>query len=551
LLLQYYLSQKTYYMKFRTILSIVIGSLLIFGSCARRGRPSGGEKDIDAPIIITADPNHESTNFTSKKIRLYFDEYIKLKDINKQLVISPPMDNEPIITPVGSASNFINIKILDTLKENTTYTFNFGNSIEDNNEGNTLERFKYVFSTGDYIDSLQISGTISDALNDKVDENISIQLYEVTDSYTDSIIYKERPSYVANTLDSIGFELTNLKKGTYLMIALKDASSNYTFEPKQDKIGYYPNFITLPTDSTYHIKLFEEAIPFKLMRANEVKKGHIYFSHEGNPPKDLDIQLISKKPTDYKSAIVFEKEMDTVSYWYTPIKADSLLFRITYQNNIDTLKVKLRSKEIDSLSINNITKAILNFRDTFAIASNIPMETINKSHIRIIDKDSLPVNFTTHLDSSKKILKLDFYKDFNQNYQFEFLPNAIQDLFGNVNDTLQFSAKTVSPEAYGNIFLSIENIESFPFILELIDSKDKIAYKEYVLSKSNFKLEYLKPDNYKVRVIYDTNHNKKWDTGNFLKRIAPEKIIYRKNDIELRANWEINESFNLNSVKYK
>jgi len=533
-------------MKFRTILSIVIGSLLIFGSCARRGRPTGGEKDINDPILITADPSHESINFTSEKIRLYFDEYIKIKDINKQLVISPPMDNEPIITPVGTASNFINIKILDTLKENTTYTFNFGNSIEDNNEGNILERFKYVFSTGGYIDSLLVKGTVSDAFNNEVDDNISIQLYEITDNYTDSIIFNERPSYVANTLDSIAFELTNLKKGTYLMIALKDASNNYTFEPKQDKIGYYPSFINLPTDSTYHIKLFKEAISFKLMRATEVKKGHIYFAHEGTPPIDLDIQLISKKPTDYKSSIVYEKEMDTVSYWYTPIEADSLLFKVSYRNSIDTLTVKLRSKEIDSLSISNITNATLNLRDTFAIASNIPMIAINKSHIKIIDKDSLPVNFTTHLDNSKKILKLEFYREFDQKYQFHFSPNAIQDLFGNVNDTLQFNTKTLNPEAYGSVFLSIENINSYPFILELIDSKDEIAYTEYVTDKSNFKLEHLKPDEYKVRVTYDTNKNKKWDTGNFLKRIAPEKIVYRKKSIELRANWEINESFNLN-----
>jgi hypothetical protein len=121
------------------IYSLII--LLVLESCARRGRPTGGEKDKDAPIMVTATPDHETTNFTSEKIRINFDEYIKLKDINKQLVISPPMEHQPIITPVGTASLFINIKILDTLKENTTYTFNFGNSVEDNNEGNPLELY--------------------------------------------------------------------------------------------------------------------------------------------------------------------------------------------------------------------------------------------------------------------------------------------------------------------------------------------------------------------------------------------------------------------------
>lgn len=219
-------------MKFRYnyLLSIII-ILVLIESCARKGRPEGGEKDLDAPILISASPAHESINFDKEKIRIYFDEYVKLMELNQQLVISPPMNYQPEITPLGTASEFINIKIIDTLKENTTYTFNFGNSIVDNNEANPLERFKYVFSTGNYIDSLKISGTISDAFNFEVDEDISVQLYEVIDSvYTDSIIFNERPSYVGNTLDSTVFEITNLKSGKYLLIALKDVSNNYSFE---------------------------------------------------------------------------------------------------------------------------------------------------------------------------------------------------------------------------------------------------------------------------------------------------------------------------------
>ncbi len=536
-------------MKFRVLTFIsILSVLLLTGSCARKGRPSGGEKDLDAPIIITANPKHESINFKAKKIRLNFDEYIKLQDINKQLVISPPMKHEPEITPVGTASNFINIKILDTLKENTTYTFNFGNSIEDNNEGNILEQFKYVFSTGNYIDSLTVSGTISDAYNIEADEEVSIQLYEVTDSFTDSIIFKERPSYVANVLDSIGFELTNLKEGQYLMIALKDESNNYTFEPKLDKVGYFPSLITLPTDSVFHIKLFKEELSFKFMRATEVKKGHIYFAHEGDP-KGIKIDLISDKPADYKSRIVYENMMDSVSYWYTPIAADSLLFKVSHNNLIDTLTVKLRSKEIDSLMINNMTSGILSLRDTFSIATNIPIHTINKSQIRIIDNDSLPVNFTTHITSSKKRLKLDFHKEYNQKYQLQFLPNAIEDLFGNVNDTLKYSATTKNSDIYGSIYLTLKNIESYPYILELLDKKEELVYREYVTDKSYFKLENLSPDEYIIRVIYDTNSNKKWDTGNYLNKTKPEKVLYRKSIIELRANWEINEEFNLNNAR--
>jgi hypothetical protein len=524
------------------IYSLII--LLILESCARRGRPTGGEKDKDSPIMITAFPNHETINFKSEKIRINFDEYIKLKDINKQLVISPPMENQPIITPVGTASKFINIKILDTLKENTTYTFNFGNSVEDNNEGNPLEQFKYVFSTGSYIDSLIVSGKVSDAFNKGPDEDLSLLLYEVTEDYTDSIIYKERPNYVANTLDSVGYEMTNLKSGKYLLIALNDFSNNNKFDPKQDKIGFYPNFINLPTDSTFNLSLFKEELPYKFMRASEVKKGHIFFGYEGNA-EGTKIEPLDTVSKDYKSTLVFEKDMDSISYWYTPSELDSILFKVSYKNEIDTVTVKLRSKEIDSLVVSKAISSNFSLRDTFAIKTNIPIQKIDKSKMSLIDKDSINVNFTTSLDVSKMKLKLNFEKKFDNNYKFRFLPSAIEDLFGNINDTLNFSANTKHPDDYGNINLTLTNVESFPIIIHLIDDNHELIEQIYATENQLFKFKYLDSNNYTFRVIYDENKNGKWDSGKFLSRTNPEKVQYLNKVIEIRANWDLNEDFNL------
>ena len=128
---------------------------LFLTDCAKRGRPTGGEKDEDAPLLEKSSPENYSTNFNGKEIKLVFDEYVKLKDLNSQLIVSPPLKNNPLITPVGTASKTITIKLLDTLKENTTYSFNFGQSVTDNNEGNVFNNFKFVFSTGPIIDSLK------------------------------------------------------------------------------------------------------------------------------------------------------------------------------------------------------------------------------------------------------------------------------------------------------------------------------------------------------------------------------------------------------------
>ena len=258
---------------------VIVAIVLLTSNCARKGRPNGGLKDSLAPIMVIANPPYKSINFTSRKIKIAFDEYITIKNSTQQLVISPPLKYLPIISPQGSPSKEITIKLIDTLQPNTTYTFNFGNSIEDHNEGNKLSSFKYVFSTGNYIDSLKTNGIVKDAFNTKFDKNITVLLYKVDSSYSDSIIYKKKPNYVRSTLDSTLFDITNIQKGKYVLIALKDASNNYLFNPKEDKIGFYHRLIDLPNDSIIKepILLFKEVNDFKIVSAKQINKGKIQF----------------------------------------------------------------------------------------------------------------------------------------------------------------------------------------------------------------------------------------------------------------------------------
>ncbi|WP_421806066.1 Ig-like domain-containing protein [Flagellimonas sp.] len=187
--------------------------------CAKRGSPSGGPKDTTPPKLVRAEPENFTTNFKAKKIRLYFDELIKLEDVQNQLVVSPPFKNPATITPMGAPSKYIEVEIKDTLRENTTYTINFGQSIVDNNEKNPNSFLTYVFSTGDYLDSLTLTGAVSDAVNLKADEFISVMLYEMDSTYTDSTVFKQPPLYITNTGDSLPFfELKNLKGGKYAFL---------------------------------------------------------------------------------------------------------------------------------------------------------------------------------------------------------------------------------------------------------------------------------------------------------------------------------------------
>ena len=217
---------------------------LTFVNCAKRGSPSGGAKDSIPPIIVKYNPENYSINFTDDEIKIYFDEYIKLIDINKELIISPPLKYQPEIAPL-STGKFIKIIIKDSLKKNTTYSFNFGKSIVDYTEENVFKYFKYILSTGSFIDSLKLKGTVKDALLLNPEGTTTVMLYEVNDAFNDSIIYSEKPTYITTTKEeSQEFELTNLKEGTYFLIALKDKTNDYIFQPNYDKIGFLEGFIT-------------------------------------------------------------------------------------------------------------------------------------------------------------------------------------------------------------------------------------------------------------------------------------------------------------------
>jgi len=517
-------------------------SFVILSNCARRGRPEGGPKDEASPVMTIAKPAHLTTNFKADEIKIYFDEYIKLKDIQKQLIVSPPLKYPPVIAPLGTPSKFISIQILDTLKENTTYTFNFGESVIDNTEGNILQNFKYVFSTGDVIDSLKVSGTIKDAFDKEADKNVTVMLYEINESFTDSTIYKDKPYYVASTLDTTAWEITNMKSGKYLMMALNDVAKNYKFNPKQDKIGYIKEYISIPTDTSYLINLFKEELPFKLKKPSEVGKGLLFFGYEGTADS------LKVKPLDTSDDFIyfshFQKDKDSLNFWYKNNVKDSIQFNIFNKEYRDTVTVKLRSKKVDTIVIKgSVRGGTLHLRENFKLKSNIPIESIDTSKIRFIDADSINVAHTFKISIEKNEIELNFIKKYNQRYNLQLFPEAITDFFGNVNDSLRYNLSTKKPTDYGNLYLTLQNIKSYPVIVQLITDKSALVEEIYANKAQEYIFTNLVPGKYLVRIIYDENQNSKWDTGNYLLKKQPEEVIYFDNILDVRANWVLTETF--------
>ena len=517
--------------------------------CARRGTPTGGDKDITPPRLIKAEPKNMSINFKTNKIRLYFDEYVKLKDIEKQLIVSPPLKYTPIITPQGSANKYVEIILKDTLKENTTYTFNFGQSIIDNNEGNPYSFLTYVFSTGDYIDSLKVSGVVKDAFNKNADTFISIMLYEIDSTYTDSTIYRQPPNYITNTLDSTPiFHLKNLKEGKYAMFGVKDEAKNNIFNQKTDKIAFIKDTINLPTDSVYLLTMFKEIPDYSISVPNFAAKNKIIFGYQGNG-KDISIKPLSILPDTVKTKITKEREKDTLNYWFTPFKVDSLVFTVSNEKErlIDTFTVKTKKVAMDTLILQANQRGSLEFGRPFYIGANTPISSMDSSKVSMIRKDSSMVKFALELDTLGNKIDFDFEVEPNESYVLDLLPGAIMDFFGTENDTLSYRLTTKSYADFGNLRLTLEGPVTYPLIVQLTDEKGKTKKELFATEPQIFEFNNIDPSKYLIRLIFDANNNQKWDTGNYLKQIQPERVVYYPNVLEVRANWEMEQTFTLSN----
>ncbi len=519
--------------------------LLSFVDCAKKGTPSGGKKDSIPPVLVKSVPENFSTNFSENEIRIYFDEYIKLKDLQKNLIISPPLKYAPEITPLSTAK-YVKIKILDTLIANTTYSINFGQSIVDNNEENPFEYFKYVFSTGSYIDSLKLSGVVKDALLLKPEIPTTVMLYEVNETFKDSVIFSEKPMYITTTKDSTStFELTNLKEGNYLLIALKEKNNDYTFQSVNDKIAFANEVVSLPTDTTYQLNLFKETPNYKIARPKHESKNHILFGFEGDA-KELSLKLLSTVPEGFTSKTYRDSKTDTIHYWFKPqIETDSLLFVAKNYDTVDTLNVRMRNLFKDTLTISPINSGVLLPKDTLKLKANTPLSEINTEKIKIIDKDSVAITATAQINKRFNTAEIIFPKTEEQSYNIKLLPGAISDFFETENDTLSYGVRTKAFSDYGTLTFTLNNVNEKALIVQLVDSKFKLITEKPLPENNTAYFDYIDPGIYYVRVVFDENENGIWDTGNFLKRLQPERIVYYPSQLEILANWSLNEIFTL------
>ena len=525
--------------------------LVILASCAKRGNITGGAKDTIAPVLNASFPKNFSTEFKGNTIKLTFDEFIKLKDLKKQLIISPPLKNDLLISP-QTPTKTITIKINDTLQNNTTYSFNFGQSIADNNEGNPYNQFKYVFSTGKHIDSLAISGKVKDAYFKDVESFVSVMLYDVNKNFNDSIVYKQMPRYITNTLDSLKtFRLENLQAGKYLLVAMKDYNSNNKFDPKKDKIGFYKQFISVPNDTVYELELFKENLPFKAFKPTQASGNRLLLGYEGNIKlKENRPKIVLKNKEQLIPSILTQlPKKDSLQVWYKPIKTDSLSIEVTQNDYKKSFTFKVKDQKKDTLNIKIAQQGTLSAKNRFTLESATPLVKFDSTKMSLVDQDVKQVPFTTEYDEFEQLLYLNFQKEADKEYLFKLAAGSVTDLFEKSNTNLEFKINANALENYGNLIVNLQNVKRFPVIVELTNSKGDAIATTYTDKNTSLNFNLLDPAKYTLRAIYDDNKNTIYDPGNFLAKQYAEEVIYFSKEIDVRANWDVVQAFDL-SIPY-
>lgn len=516
-------------------------------ACASVGTPTGGYTDRIPPVPLMYSPENGTTNFSERKITVIFNERIKFNDLNKNLIVSPHLDLLDHIKPTSAMpSKELTIDLSKVeLEPNTTYTINFGSSIADYNENNTLPNFKYVFSTGDKIDSLVIGGVVEDAQGDKFDPKTSILLYRVDSTYTDSTVFKERPLYITNLSDKDStFRIDNITPGEYKLFALVDEGGNKLYDPHRDKIAFFPRTIVLDSTANgekgYLLRTAMGVLPYKIYSPANVQKGCIKIALNGFTEEHTIERILPALPEGEKDLFIYSSDRDTLSYWSSADEKDSIVFYVKKGDEVtDTINAKIR-KASDPDFVVRMAGSSIHMYENIKIRATKPITTVDTSAISLtIDKDSVPVPFEVKVDSTMHGADIIFTQKPGAKYALQILPEAFTSILGeNTRDTLTRVITTHTRDDYGDLRINPVSFDQYPMIFQLMNSTKSEVVREKVLRKAgSVTFDVLPPDKYYLRIIFDANGNGKWDTVDYMKQQQPERIKYMKDLIEIRAMW--------------
>lgn len=567
--------------------------LTLIYSCANIGTPNGGPYDETPPRFVSSTPAPNQTNYKGKNIEILFDELVQLDKPSENVIITPPQMEMPIVRSTGKK---IVVELMDTLKENTTYTIDFTNSISDNNEKNVFENFSFAFSTGDVIDTLEVSGILLNASNLEPMPGITIGLHS---NLEDSAFVKLPFDRTSRTNDKGQFTIRNIAPGKYRIYALNDVNRDYKFDQPGEDIAFLDSIIiptsellsrqdtvwkdslTIDTIRTVaftrylpdniELRLFKEKFQRQYMlkpERPEANRFSLRFNSElDSIPVPVPLNFKPEKEEWYLTQKT--DEGNGVMYWLTDSsvwKQDTLAIEVSYPKSdslnilrpqTDTLQLFMRKRSappkkkkkkdepdpIEFLGMVVDAPGSMDLFDTVSVTFTEPVLDLKKELFYLdqkIDTTWTPVEFELFPDSLNALnyFILRPWK-YGEEYRLAIDSASIYSIYDKWNNGFSSEFKIKTQDQYGNLYIPILGVDTTAYV-ELLNSSD-VPVRKVPVKDGGALFWDLKPDKYYVRLVLDSNNNGKWDTGNYAEKRQPEEVFYMPKYFEIRSNWDLAE----------
>lgn len=581
---------------------IIIAAAVMY-SCANIGNPSGGPIDKTPPIFMRSNPTPNAVNVKDRKIEIFFDEIVTLKDPSTKIIVSPAQTEMPRMSALGRK---VTVELVDSLLPNTTYTIDFSNSIQDNNEGNAIDNFAFAFSTGSVIDSMRVSGYVLDSRTLEPMQSVVVGLQS---NLADSAFHKEKLQRVALTNDRGQFTIRNVSPGSYHIFALKDLDRDYKFGNPTEDIAFLDSIIvpsigTREAADTVYNDLNEIDTIMRATRPayfpndillsmfNEDRKSQYLANNLRVDSTRISLTFAAASDTLPSLSIVGRNDVpdqwytlersqtnDTLTYWIRPphlVSADTLMVATTYlrtdtASNLswgtDTLKFtfqrqkakkKKKNEETDSLEqirfmeLHPLANGTQEVYAPLLLQTGTPIERYSREAFHLQRKLQNDTTFypaeiksialrDSTLSRRDLMLKVDWEPGAAYTLAVDSL--AMTDIYGLQTKPLKVDFNVRKMEEYGNIVFNITAVRDSA-IVELLDGTEKIVLRAPVKSHRAELLNLL-PGKYYARLFIDRNGNGKYDTGNYDMHLQPEETVYYPGAINLKKNWDVEQTWDI------
>ena len=581
---------------------IIIAAAVMY-SCANIGNPSGGPIDKTPPIFMRSNPTPNAVNVKDRKIEIFFDEIVTLKDPSTKIIVSPAQTEMPRMSALGRK---VTVELVDSLLPNTTYTIDFSNSIQDNNEGNAIDNFAFAFSTGSVIDSMRVSGYVLDSRTLEPMQRVVVGLQS---NLADSAFHKEKLQRVALTNDRGQFTIRNVSPGSYHIFALKDLDRDYKFGNPTEDIAFLDSIIVPSIGSreaadTVYNDLNEIDTIMRATRPayfpndillsmfNEDRKSQYLANNLRVDSTRISLTFAAASDTLPSLSIVGRNDVpdqwytlersqtnDTLTYWIRPphlVSADTLMVATTYlrtdtASNLswgtDTLKFTFQRQKAKKKKKNEGTDSLEQIRfmelhplvngtqEVYApllLQTGTPIERYSREAFylqRKLQNDTIfypaEIKSIALRDStlSRRDLMLKVDWEPGAAYKLAVDSLAMTDIYGLQTKPLKVDFNVRKMEEYGNIVFNIPAVRDSA-IVELLDGTDKVVLHTPVKSHRAELLNLL-PGKYYARLFIDRNGNGKYDTGNYDMHLQPEETVYYPGAINLKKNWDVEQTWDI------